>query len=160
MWAGSGGGVGVKQPFQLGVFKQPRFRGGSGGGAIEIVAANDVILGSNAVISCDGESGSNGYMSAGGGGSGGAILLAAVGVVQVNGKLTVTGGAGGHKKANLPNKVLSFGGHGGGGSGGRIELFGNSVMLRKASNVHLNGGNCSDAEYTSHNCTGTDGSLL
>ena len=131
LWAGSGGGVGVNQPFQLGVFKQPRFRGGSGGGAIEIVAANDVILGSNAVISCDGESGSNGYMSAGGGGSGGGILLAAGGVAQVDGKLTVTGGAGGHKKANLPNKVLSFGGDGGGGSGGRVALFGKSVMLRK-----------------------------
>lgn len=39
---GSGGGVGVKQPFQLGVFRDPRGRGGSGGGAIEIVANNDI----------------------------------------------------------------------------------------------------------------------
>ena len=70
LYGGSGGAVGVKQPFQLGIFKQPRGRGGSGGGAIEIIATNDIVLGSNADISCDGEAGASGYMSAGGGGSG------------------------------------------------------------------------------------------
>mmetsp|Transcript_6677 Transcript_6677/g.15166 ORF Transcript_6677/g.15166 Transcript_6677/m.15166 type:complete len:1894 (+) Transcript_6677:1692-7373(+) len=146
---GSGGGVGVNQPFQLGIFKQPRGRGGSGGGAIEIVATNDIIIGSNAVISCDGEQGANGYMSAGGGGSGGTILLAAGGVVQIEGKLSVTGGAGGHKKANLPNKVESFGGHGGGGSGGRIAVYGQSV-LGETSTISLDGG-------SSQKCKGDDG---
>ena len=124
LYGGSGGAVGVKQPFQLGVFKDPRFRGGSGGGAIEIVADNDIILGSNAVISCNGESGSSGYMSAGGGGSGGTILLAASGAVQIDGNLSIDGGNGGHKRASLPNEKESFGGHGGGGSGGRIAVYG------------------------------------
>ena len=66
------------------MFKDPRGRGGSGGGAIEIVAANDIVMGSNSVISCEGEAGANGYMSAGGGGSGGSILLAAGGSIHGN----------------------------------------------------------------------------
>lgn len=157
LWAGSGGGVGIKQPFQLGVFNQPRFRGGSGGGAIEIVGLNDIVLGSNSIISCDGESGSDGYISAGGGGSGGAILLSAGGVVRVDGKLSVLGGAGGFKKSKLPNK---FGGHGGGGSGGRVAVYGQSVMIRDTSNVHLDGGDCGGASKTAQNCKGMVGTLF
>lgn len=161
LYGGSGGGVGVKQPFQLGVFKQPRFRGGSGGGAVEIVATNDIIIGSNASILCNGESGADAYLSAGGGGSGGSILLAAGSTIQVDtgAKLSVTGGHGGHKRSNnMPHN--SFGGHGGGGSGGRIALFGQSVVLGEASNVSLTGGNCSVAETTMQNCTGEEGSLF
>lgn len=154
---GSGGAVGVNQPFQLGIFKQPRGRGGSGGGAIEIVAANDIILGSDAIISCNGEAGADSYMSAGGGGSGGSILLSAGGVLQVNGKVSVNGGAGGKKQAS---KVESFGGHGGGGSGGRIALFGQSVMLSKSSTVSIDGGKCSADTVPSQECTGGRGGLL
>ena len=157
---GSGGGVGVKQSFQLGVFKDPRGRGGSGGGAIGIVATNDIIIGSNAVISCDGESGANGYMSSGGGGSGGTVLIAAGGALFSQGKLSVTGGSGGHKKANMPKKAESFGGHGGGGAGGRMAFYGRSVMLGETSTMSLYGGNCSATATAAQNCTGEDGTLF
>ncbi|KAL9182021.1 hypothetical protein ACHAXT_012364 [Thalassiosira profunda] len=160
LYGGSGGGVGVKQPFQLGHSKEPRGRGGSGGGAIEIIAANDIVLGSNAVVSCDGEAGASAYMTAGGGGSGGAILLAAGGVVQIDGQLSVAGGEGGHKKVNMPKKVESFGGHGGGGSGGRIAAYGQSVMIGEESAILFDGGNCSATATASYNCTGGRGTLL
>ncbi|KAL7554304.1 hypothetical protein ACHAWF_017742 [Thalassiosira exigua] len=163
---GSGGGVGVKQPFQLGVFKDPRGRGGSGGAAIEIVAANDIHIESSGLVSCDGEPGASGYMTAGGGGSGGTILLASGGVVRVDGKLSVAGGAGGHKKAQQPN---SFGGHGGGGSGGRMALYGQSVILSEGATISLDGGTCTcDPSPTesptsgdcSQQCKGEDGTLF
>lgn len=157
LYGGSGGGVGVSEPFQLSMFKDPRGRGGSGGGAIEIIATNDIVIGSNAAVLCDGEAGSDGYLSAGGGGSGGSILLAAGGAVVVNGKLSVAGGAGGRMKA--PNKKdSSFGGHGGAGSGGRIAIYGESVILQDSSNLLLSGGNCSSASGTRH-CSG-EGSLF
>lgn len=154
---GSGGAVGVEQPFQLGVFKKPRGRGGSGGGAIEIVAANDVILGSNAVISCNGDDGASSYMSGGGGGSGGSILIAAGGVVHIDGKLSVKGGQGGRMKATFPKNAQTFGGHGGGGGGGRMALYGQSVMIGgETSTISLDSGNCS---ATYENCSGWDGTL-
>ncbi|KAL7543301.1 hypothetical protein ACHAXR_012700 [Thalassiosira sp. AJA248-18] len=157
LYGGSGGGVGVKQPFQLGVFKDPRGRGGSGGGAIEIVASNDISIGSNAELLFDGESGSNGYVSAGGGGSGGTILLAAGHVVQIStgAKLSVHGGAGGHKKSN---KAVSFGGHGGAGSGGRIAIKGGQSVV-SGGTISLDGGTCSITGEP-RNCTGEDGTLL
>ena len=160
LYGGSGGAVGVIHPFQLGIFKEARFRGGSGGGAIEVVATNDIIIGSNAALLCEGESGADGYMSAGGGGSGGSILLSAGGAIQVDGKLSASGGDGGHKKSITPQHVESFGGHGGGGSGGRIAFFGQSVMLGDISNISLEGGNCSAVITTLHNCTGEEGSFF
>ena len=159
---GSGGGVGVYQPFQLGMFKKPRGRGGSGGGAIEIIAANDIILGSNAVISCDGESGADGFMLAGGGGSGGTILLAAGGAVEIDGSLSVAGGAGGQKKTRSP-KEQKVEGHGGAGAGGRMAFYGQSVVLGENSSLSLLGGNCSAGDTintASYNCTGDDGTLF
>ena len=152
---GSGGGVGVRQAFQLGMFKEGRYRGGSGGGAIEIIATNDIIIGSNVTISCAGEPGVSGYMSAGGGGSGGTLLLAAGGTLFIDGKLSVAGGGGGHKKANMSKKLDSFGGHGGGGAGGRIALYGRSVVLGETSTISLDGGNC-----TLQNCSGEGGTLF
>ena len=146
LYGGSGGGVSAAHPFQLGVFKDPRGRGGSGGGAIEIVAVNDIVIGSNSVISCEGEPGADGYMSAGGGGSGGSILLAAGGSIQIDGNLSVAGGDGGRRKSVAPaDQDNSFGGHGGAGSGGRIALYSESVVLGKGkdSSVELSGGECS-----------------
>lgn len=154
---GSGGAVGAKQPFQLEMFRMPRGRGGSGGGAIEIVAVNDIILESNARFSVDGEPGADGYQSAGGGGSGGSILLAAGGAVQVKGKLSAAGGSGGRMKANP--QLVTDGGHGGGGSGGRIALFGESVVIEDDLSLMLQGGSCSD-ESNESKCTGEDGSLF
>ncbi|KAK1738925.1 glycosyl hydrolase (family 43) [Skeletonema marinoi] len=146
-------------PFQLGVFKDPRGRGGSGGGAIEIVAANDIVIGSNSAILCEGEHGADGYMSAGGGGSGGSILLAAGGSIQIDGMLSVTGGDGGRRKSVSPvDQDNSFGGHGGGGSGGRIALYGESVVRGRQSSVILNGGECS-ATNASQECNGERGTI-
>jgi hypothetical protein len=157
---GSGGGVAVDQPFQLGILKGPRGRGGSGGGAIKILAANDIVIGSHAVISCAGEQGADGYSAGGGGGSGGSILLVAGGSIQIDGRLSVAGGDGGRKKSAAPmNRDGSFGGHGGAGSGGRIALYGESVLRRKESVVELNGGNCS-ATPSSQECSGGSGTLF
>lgn len=159
LYGGSGGGVSAGQPFQLGVFKDPRGRGGSGGGAIEIVAANDIFIGSNSVISCEGEPGANGYMSAGGGGTGGSILLAANGSIQIVGKLSVAGGDGGRRKSVAPaDQDGSFGGHGGAGSGGRIALYGQSLVFGKKSSVLLSGGNCS-ATNALQECNGERGTM-
>lgn len=149
--------VGANRPFQLAMFKGPRGRGGSGGGAIEIVAANDIILESNAILSFDGESGADAYMFAGGGGSGGSILLAAGGSVHVKGKLSAMGGSGGRMKAK-PNLAID-GGHGGGGSGGRIALYGESVVIENESFISLDGGSCSNVS-SANNCTGGEGSLF
>eukprot|EP00986_Skeletonema_menzelii_P018335 scaffold26628_cov149-Skeletonema_menzelii.AAC.2 len=159
LYGGSGGGVSAGHPFQLGVFKDPRGRGGSGGGAIEIVAANDIVMGSNSVISCEGEAGANGYMSAGGGGSGGSILIAAGGSIQIDGELSVAGGDGGRRKSVAPpDGDNSFGGHGGAGSGGRIALYGQSVVLGKESSVIMEGGSCS-ATNASQKCNGERGTM-
>lgn len=152
---GSGGAAGAVQPFQLALFKSPRGRGGSGGGAIEIVAANDIIVGSYGALSFDGEPGADDYQSAGGGGSGGSILLSAGGGVQIKGRLSVVGGSGGYMKSKS-NAI--GGGHGGGGSGGRIALYGESVVIEDESSLTLNGGSCSDKSR--NNCTGGDGSLF
>eukprot|EP00984_Skeletonema_dohrnii_P017050 scaffold7682_cov137-Skeletonema_dohrnii-CCMP3373.AAC.4 len=156
LYGGSGGGVAAGQPFQLGVFKDPRGRGGSGGGAIEIVAVNDIVIGSYSAILCEGEHGADGYMSAGGGGSGGSILLAAGGSIQIDGMLSVTGGDGGRRKSVAPvDQDNSFGGNGGAGSGGRIALYGESVVLGK---LLLNGGECS-ATNASQECNGERGTI-
>ena len=149
--------VGANQPFQLAMFKGPRGRGGSGGGAIEIVAANDIIFESNAILSFDGESGADAYMFAGGGGSGGSILLAAGGAVHIKGKLSAVGGSGGRMKAK--HDLAIDGGHGGGGSGGRIALYGESVVIENESFISLDGGSCSNAS-SANNCTGGEGSLF
>ncbi|KAL3801395.1 hypothetical protein HJC23_007005 [Cyclotella cryptica] len=157
---GSGGAVGFKQPFQLGIFKSPRGRGGSGGGAIEFVATNDIIIESNGIVSVNGEAGADGYMSGGGGGSGGSIILAAGGAVHIKGKLSASGGDGGHMKAQPLQATNNFyGGPGGGGSGGRIALYGESVVREEESSVVLNGGSCSDVDVTRH-CIGGEGSLF
>ena len=159
LYGGSGGGVAVGKPFQLGVFRDPRGRGGSGGGAIEIVAMNDVIIGSNAEILCEGESGADGYLSAGGGGSGGSILLAAGGSIQIDGKASVSGGNGGRRKSVEPmEENIGLSGHGGAGSGGRIALFSESVVLGNNSSVLFDGGNCSVA-HVSQECNGMRGTM-
>eukprot|EP00569_Conticribra_weissflogii_P010713 CAMPEP_0171379434 /NCGR_PEP_ID=MMETSP0879-20121228/26580_1 /TAXON_ID=67004 /ORGANISM="Thalassiosira weissflogii, Strain CCMP1336" /LENGTH=932 /DNA_ID=CAMNT_0011890197 /DNA_START=3 /DNA_END=2798 /DNA_ORIENTATION=+ len=164
LYGGSGGGVGVSEPFLLAMFKGPRGRGGNGGGAIEIIAANDIILGSNAMISCDGEAGAGGYMFAGGGGSGGSILLAAGGAVKIGGRLSVDGGHGGVKKG-IPKKNQSDVGHAGAGAGGRIALFGQSVTVAENSSISILGGRVGNCENThmdirSYNCAGDNGSLF
>ena len=134
---GSGGALGIADLFEIDSVSDPsRFRGGSGGGAIKIVAVNDLNFGSNAIVSCDGESGWGGYMTAGGGGSAGSILFSAGGALFVNGTLTVRGGNGGFVSNldQLPRRS------GGGGGGGRIALYGKSIGHGKASFLDVSGG--------------------
>jgi hypothetical protein len=134
---GSGGALGIADLFEIDSISDPsRFRGGSGGGAIKIVAVNDLVFGPNAIVSCDGESGWGGYMTSGGGGSAGSILLSAGGALFLNGTLTARGGNGGF--VSNPDQLLSR--SGGGGGGGRIALYGNSIGNGKSSFVDVSGG--------------------
>ena len=64
--------------------------GGRGGGAVQIVAGGEILIGSAGVISAPGEGGGN---SGGAGGSGGAILLEAS-TIKVLGTLAANGGGG------------------------------------------------------------------
>ena len=125
--------------------------------SVEIIALNDIMIGSNGVISCDGEAGASGYLSGGGGGSGGSILLSAGGLVRLDGRLSVRGGDGGRRKAPEARPLSD---HGGAGSGGRVAIFGQSVSPDKASSaVSLRGGDCSAASMRKL-CTGGSGTLF
>lgn len=153
---GSGGSLGFTEPFDTAMLGIPeKARGGSGGGAIEIVAQNDIVFGVNAFISCNGENGWGGFMTAGGGGSGGSIVLAAGGVVDVKGKLEVNGGDGG-----IPSQHQSIF-VGGGGSGGRIAVYGESITIRDSSNnIQVSGGKCSPITMNDDQiCKGSDGTI-
>lgn len=115
----------------------PPGRGGNGGGAIEVVAVNDVVIGVNGAILCDGQDGLPAYRG-GGGGSGGSIMVSANGVVHSHGKLSARGGAGG-AGVGLGSRG------GGGGGGGRVVAYGQSLTWdasggyagpREANNDH------------------------
>ncbi|GMI11724.1 hypothetical protein TrVE_jg8603 [Triparma verrucosa] len=136
---GSGGQLGYVHPFEANLFSRPRGRGGAGGGALEIVAVNDIILGPNCDINLDGETGFDAEMTAGGGGSGGALLLSAGGTITNKGKLSVRGGAGG-TAANPNGRVDVVNGHGGGGSGGRIAMFAQAITEYDGSSIDYSGG--------------------
>lgn len=74
LYGGSGGAFDFSHPFEANMFSSPWGLGGSGGGALELVALNDIVLGPDSVLSCNGEDGLSGYMTAGGGGSGGILF--------------------------------------------------------------------------------------
>lgn len=152
---GSGGALGVSLPNDVQLMGMAsRVRGGSGGGAIEIVAINDIVLGSNSIISCDAENGWSGFRSGGGGGSGGSILIAAGGAVVVDGILSVEGGNGGVPRSTESGyKQFS----GGGGSGGRIAVYAESLKLGGNSSLNFSGGGC-NLESKS-NCEGMVGTM-
>ena len=154
LYGGSGGALGFAHPHDIHMVGMPtKARGGSGGGAIEIVAQNDIKIGSNSFLSCNGENGWGSYMSAGGGGSGGSILLAAGGVVQIDGILKAKGGDGG-----VPSKTEStFVGAGGGG--GRIAFFGESISVDSKHNPDFSGGICMDNDRVRSKCHGSEGTL-
>ena len=158
---GSGGQLGYLSPFEAHIFDRPRGRGGSGGGALEIVAINDIVLGENANIQFDGEAGFSSMMNAGGGGSGGSVLLSAGGIIRHDGRLSVRGGMG--AEAELPNSRSDIiNGHGGGGGGGRVAMFSQSITFGSGSEVNVGGGGsatgCSD-EVAKRDCNGGDGSF-
>ena len=160
LYAGSGGALGVTQPFEITMVGGPRARGGSGGGAIEIVAANDISLGPQAVLSCDGQDGFTSFMTGGGGGSGGTVLLSAGGAIHHEGVISVAGGNGG--RAIDPN------GHqdGGGGGGGRVAMYSESIVMGPESETNERGGSCpvggvdnSSAIARKRLCDGEDGTI-
>lgn len=146
---GSGGALGLTEPFEVVLFGSPRARGGSGGGAIEIVATNDIVIGPNATISCNGQEGFTALMTGGGGGSGGAVLLAAGGSIRHQGTISVEGGQGGTARQPSGHQNL-IDGHGGGGGGGRVAMYAESIVFEPVSTITAKGGECSVSGIDRH----------
>lgn len=103
--------------------------GGAGGGAIQLVAAEAIVI--DGTLLADGTQPllPDGTLCltrpGGGGGSGGGILLAAPRLdVRSTARISATGGTGGDARGN---DLLGTGLPGGGGGGGRIKLFGAST---------------------------------
>ncbi|CAM9732362.1 unnamed protein product, partial [Discosporangium mesarthrocarpum] len=130
---GARGGISPAAIYALGETHQGR--GGAGGGAIELTALNDVIIGSEGEVLMDGGAGAGDWEGGGGGGSGGAVVIAAGGTIRVAGTISVRGGDGGPAFRPLSQNA------GGGGGGGRVALFAQSVDLEGAS-VNVSGGRC------------------
>ncbi len=63
--------------------------GGAGGGVLEIIATNDIIINKRSGISVDGEPGEDSFRG-GGGGSGGTLMMSAGGVIGAQQLLTRT----------------------------------------------------------------------
>ena len=159
---GSGGALGYIQPFEANMFDVLGGRGGAGGGAIGLVAMNDITIGPSCNISVNGEDGIDGMITAGGGGSGGSILLSAGGVIKLDGHIDAKGGNGGIATSPL-KKIAIEDGHGGGGGGGRIALFAQTIVL-SSNNIlsqSLIGGTCEVIQnhYRNRDCNGKEGSL-
>ena len=152
---GSGGALGFAIPYDVHMVGLPtKVRGGSGGGAIEIIALNDITMGANSIISCNGESGWSSFMTAGGGGSGGSILLSAGGTIQNDARLSVRGGDGG-----IPAQEESKFKGGAGGGGGRIATYGESIAIEAKSSIDLSGGICFNNDTSTRDCNGMSGSF-
>eukprot|EP00903_Cladosiphon_okamuranus_P013614 g12679.t1 len=97
--------------------------GGAGGGAIELLALNDLTIGVMGSVAVDGGDGGEDWDGGGGGGSGGTVVVAAGGTVKHAGAISARGGHGGRTL-----RPLSKNG-GGGGAGGRVVLYGQSVEV-------------------------------
>lgn len=117
---GSGGAAGSANLQELlSHSKDPNGAGGAGGGAIELAAVTDLVIGRHCRISSNAAHGENGYRG-GGGGAGGSILLSAGQTIVLRGFMEATGGDGG-----MGVGTGSRGG--GGGSGGRVAAFAQSI---------------------------------
>ncbi len=108
-------------------------RGGAGGGAIELVAVNDLEIGEFCHIRVDAAPGHESNNAGGGGGSGGSVLLAAGGVIRLRGTISARGGAGGAAPRG-----------GGGGGGGRVALYANALWRPDdvSARIDVAGGAC------------------
>lgn len=120
-------------------------KGGAGGGAVELIAINDITIGSFGKLLLRGGDGEQTSEGGGGGGSGGAALLSAGGVVVNEGAIDVGGGGGAYggnytAGAEVSSTPVAAPISGGGGGGGRIALFGESIVNRGALSV--TGGDC------------------
>merc|ERR1711871_1299629 len=160
LWGGSGGCMRGPHPMEINIGPSSRSfgRGGHGGGAIEIVAANDITVGEYGKFIVNGGDGEQTSEGGGGGGSGGSVVLSAGGVILNKGTIDASGGQGGHGgrgKRNIysASQVAKFPKDswqyrtldhmaGGGGSGGRVAMFGQSVTNTPQSIVNVEGGNC------------------
>lgn len=131
---GSGGCMRSIHPFEINSLLGPvTGKGGHGGGAIEIVAANDIVIGTFGKISMRGGDAEQSSEGGGGGGSGGAILLTAGGTINNYGILDVTGGMGGSGGYGMSQYS------GGGGGGGRVAFLAQSIL---PGTVIQHGGMC------------------
>jgi hypothetical protein len=162
---GSGGSTRAINPLEMyQLLRRSPGRGGHGGGAVEFIASNDIIIGPFGRILMRGGDGEQAAEGGGGGGSGGSILLAAGGVVDMRGELDVSGGAGGF---GGPGTAVHYGPDGaarliekglrrerftlddmGGGGGGRIAMYGESVVDEGAFEVA--GGPCGIDKHRSN----------
>ena len=99
---GSGGALGGVDVLAIGQVAAPQGRGGAGGGALELVAVHDIVLGSSAHLVVDGQDGHSGNVWGGGGGAGGSVVLVAAGVLDVDqhARLSARGGRGGDADAD------------------------------------------------------------
>lgn len=120
--------------------------GGAGGGAIELAALNDVTIGVMGSISVDGGNGMEDWDGGGGGGSGGSVIVSAGGVLRHAGVIYARGGDGGRTFKPLSRNA------GGGGAGGRVALYGQSVEVLDGpvggggESVNVGGGRCVEGE--------------
>merc|ERR1711871_96100 len=160
LWGGSGGCMRGPHPMEINIGPSSRSfgRGGHGGGAIEIVAANDLIVGEYGKFIVNGGDGEQTSEGGGGGGSGGSVVLSAGGVIVNKGTIDASGGKGGHGgrgKRNIytASQIAKFPKDswqyrtldhmaGGGGAGGRVAMFGQSVTNTPQSTVNVEGGKC------------------
>eukprot|EP00605_Chrysophyceae_sp_TOSAG23-4_P001786 GSChrysophyteH1.ASY1.ANO1.1975.1 assembled CDS len=134
---GSGGSMRGINTFGINALKEGTTGlGGHGGGAIEIIAANDIVVGLYGQLRVDGQDGEQSAEGGGGGGSGGAVLLAAGGTIVNYGTISASGGKGGFGGTNFPHMS------GGGGSGGRVSMYAESVTIYGNAIVEVNGGKC------------------
>lgn len=120
---GSGGGVGGINLRHLLAHSPPAGIGGAGGGALEIVAVNDIIFESTSGLDVSGGDGQSAFWG-GGGGSGGSILIVAGGIIQLDPNCTIVadGGSGGASAA-FPDGIRAN------GSGGRIAMYAKAMTL-------------------------------
>ena len=132
---GSGGCMRGLDPFEINAVRgRSTAWGGHGGGAIEIIAANDVVVGTYGKIVLRGGDAGQSSEGGGGGGSGGAALLAAGGVIINDGLIDLRGGDGGYGGDMHPEYA------GGGGGGGRLATFAESI--KQNAIVNVKGGRC------------------
>lgn len=129
----AGGGCGGTEP------------GGSGGGAVQLVAGTEITVGQGAVVNVGGGGGTEGYPC--GGGSGGAILLEAP-TVTMAGILAANGGAGaennnyGKSQSGQPSTMAAVpnGPNAGAGSAATMINGGSAATTGNSSSVGAGGG--------------------
>ena len=146
---GSGGSMRGSFIFDINAFlSEVKGRGGHGGGAIEIVASADIVIGNYGKIRVRGGDAEQTSEGGGGGGSGGSIVLAAAGSVVVEGELDASGGQGGYGgSGSVWRDDVLVGLSGGGGGGGRVAIYAESIMLLENNSVNLVGGSCGVHKY-------------